>query len=222
MTLTQTPNTQSQLDNSDGASRTNSTLSTQIIIKVGNNPVGALQGLTVSQTRNLERIKEVGTDGIIEIVPNQATTYDLRAERVVFDQLRLTEAFSRGFRFIGAQRIPFDIEIMDISFTGENVDISTGPEGIVAMTYKNCWFTNYETPYRADNYVITETASIWAETAFLTGPAAEEDIPNSGGIRGLQASTDGGGVERQVNSGKRLGSLDASGLVNSFFERTEA
>ena len=55
----------------------------------------------------------------------------------------------------------------------------------------------------------------------MTGPPAEEDIPNSGGIRGIQASTDGGGVERQVNSGKRLGSLDAAGLVNSFFSRTE-
>ena len=197
MTLTQTPNTQTQLDNDDGASRTNSTLSTQIIIKVGNNPIGALQRLTVAQNRPLQRIQEIGTDGVVEIIPNSATTYELTADRVVFDQLRLPESFYRGFRFIGAQRIPFDIEIMDISFTSEAADIGSGPEGIVSMTYKNCWFTRYETPYQADNYVITETASIWAETAFLTGPPAEEDIPNSGGIRGIQASTDGGGVERR-------------------------
>src|SRR5271168_3873932 len=94
---------------------TSSGLSTQIIIKVNGNPVGALQTLTVDQTRSVQRISEIGTDGTVEIVPNKAAEYKLTTGRIVFDQLRLPEAFSRGFRFIGAQRLPFDIEIYDTS-----------------------------------------------------------------------------------------------------------
>lgn len=209
------------LDANDGNPRTASTLSTQIIIKVANNPIGALQRLSVAQNRPLQRIQEIGTDGVIEIIPNSATTYELTVERVVFDLLRLPESFSRGFRFIGAQRVPFDIEIFDISNADENARLGEDPASdanVVSMTYKNCWFTRYETPYAADNYVITETASIWAETAFLVnGIGQGQDIPASGGLRGLQAQSDGGRVEEEVNRGSRLGSLNAAGLVNSFF-----
>ena len=94
------PNTQTNIE---AGPRTNSGLSTQIIIKVFNSPVGALQNLQVTQNRGLARIVEVGTDGVIEIVPNKATEYELSATRIVFDQLRLPEAFSRGFRFIASQ-----------------------------------------------------------------------------------------------------------------------
>lgn len=209
------------LDGQDGNPRTASSLSTQIIIKVGNNPIGALQTLNVTQTRGLQRIVEIGTDGVVEIVPNKATEYELKVSRVVFDLLRLPEAFSRGFRFIGAQRIPFDIEIFDVSNADQNARLGEDPASdanVVTMTYKNCWFASYETPYAADNYLITESASISAETAFVsTGLGQGEDIPAGGGLRGLVARSDGGRVEEEVNRGSRLGSLNAAGLVNSFF-----
>jgi hypothetical protein len=78
-------------------------LSTQIIIKVGTETIGAVQRLQVTQTRNLERIKEVGLDGILEIVPRQPTEFEARVTRIVFDRLRLPEAFARGFINIKAQ-----------------------------------------------------------------------------------------------------------------------
>ena len=165
------PNTESTIlrgtDNTEG--RTSTGLSTQIIIKVNNQPVGALQNLSVTQTRPLMRVNEIGTDGNIEIVPQGATTYDIAATRVMFDQLRLPEAFSRSFRFIGAQRIPFDIEIFDLNNADEqNAAVDANSSGIVVMKYVNCWFQNYVTPYVAENYLITETATIWAETAFVS------------------------------------------------------
>lgn len=211
-------NTGTTLDANDGSPRTASTLSTQIIIKVGNNPVGALQSLSVTQNRGLERIKEIGTDGIIEIVPREATTYELRITRVVFDLLRMPEAFSRGFRFIAGQRMPFDIEIFDVSNADENAalgDDLASDAKIVGMTYRNCWFSSYETPYQADNYVITETATIWAESAFVGSGLGSGNTPES--IRGLESQTDNGGVEGEVNTGGRLGSMSAAGLVNSIF-----
>lgn len=213
-----TPNTGSLLNEG----RTNSGLSTQIIIKINNVPVGALQELTVRQNRGLYRVPEIGTDGFIEIVPNSGTTYELSARRVVFDQLRLPESFSRGFRFIAAQRIAFDIDVFDISsvtVNPANADPSDS-NGTVVMTYKNCWFNTYETPYAADNYLITESATIWAETAFISNLSNTTTIPNGGGKRGIIAETDAEGIEVSVNHGGRRGSLDASGLFNSLFDNT--
>ena len=195
----------------------NSTLSTQIIIEVDNTPIGALQRLAVSQNRPLQRIQEVGTDGVVEIVPIGATTFELTVDRIVFDQLRLPESFKRGFRFINSQRLPFDILVIDFSATEADAKIDS--IGNVAMTYRNCWFTRYDTPYAADNYIITETATIWCETAFISYPesAGNNAIPNSGGIRGIEPQTDGASIESAVNWGNRRGSMDASGLVKSVF-----
>jgi hypothetical protein len=196
-------------------------LSTQIIIKVSGTAVGALQRLTVTQNRPLERIKEVGTDGVIEIVPNQPTTYELTVSRIVFDLVRLPEAFLRGFRFIDAQRLPFDIEVLDLSgVTNPGEDISSD-NSIVTSTYKNCWFTTYSTPYTVDNYVITEEATLWCETAYISQPTdlGPTGIPNAGGIRGLTAQTDTAGIESAINVGQRLGSLDVAGLTASIFNK---
>lgn len=206
------PNTGSTIESANATGKTSSTLTTQIIIKVDNIAVGALQNLSVTQNRPLERIKEIGTDGVIEIVPNGATEFDLRAERIVFDQLRLPEAFKRGFRFINAQRIPFDIMIIDFSNSAPSLDLNDTSEGIVAMVYKNCWFQSYETPYSTSGYIITESASIWAETAFVSSGET-----NAGGALGYGVQTDKTGVESSVNLGGRRGSLDAAGLVNSVF-----
>ena len=216
----QFPNTSTVLDPvvNPASGVTNTGLSTQIIIKVASTAVGALQRLTVNQNRPLERIKEIGTDGVIEIVPMGPTTFELTADRIVFDQIRLPEAFSRGFRFIDAQRIPFDIEIIDLSsVTQPATNLNSNPSGMVTMTYKNCWFQTYSTPYTADNYIITETSTIWCETAYLVQPT--DIIPNSGGPRGIVAQTDTANIEYAVNTGERRGSMDVTGLLNSVFNK---
>lgn len=201
----------------DPVGNTNSGLSTQIIIKVNSTPVGALQKLTVAQARPLERISEIGTDGVIEIVPKGPTTFDLTATRLVFDQVRLPEAFARAFRFINAQRLPFDIEIMDLSGVTDPGAALDSAAGIVTMTYKNCWFTSYSTPYAADNYLITEDATMWCETAYINNI---DGVPNTSGARTIPAQTDNKGIETDVNKGssQRRGSMDVSGLLNSVFK----
>jgi hypothetical protein len=201
----------------DGGNRQpNSGLSTQIVIKVDNQPVGALQRLSVNQSRQLERVKEIGTDGVVEIIPNQATTFELTASRLVFDQLRLPEAFARGFRFINAQRLPFDIDVYDLSAIKSPNGTDTA--GIVVMTYKNCWFTSYSTPYAADTYLITEEATLWCERAFISNPDSSSGkyLPNND-IRSQKVTTDTADIEKSVNYGGRLGSLDASGVMYSVF-----
>lgn len=201
--------------------RTSSGLSTQIIIRIGDNPVGAIQELTVSQDRPLVRVQEVGTDGIIEIVPNGGTTIDLSVSRIVFDQLRLPESFSRAFRFIQSQVIAFDIDVYDISRVTPNSDVASQSQGITVMTYKNCWFKSYKTPYRASDYLITEDATLWAETAFISNPQQSngDGFPAANPL-GFKTSTDSTGIESSVNYGGRRGSMDASGLWNTLFDGT--
>lgn len=206
------PNTGSTIDRGlDGSTegRTSTGLSTQIIIKVNDQPVGALQNLTVNQARPLKRIPEIGLDGVLEIVPMGAATYDLSVTRVVFDQLRLPEAFSRSFRFIGAQRVPFDIEIYDIN-NADDVDVNTNASGVIVMKYVNCWFANYVTPYQAGDYVISETATIWAEVGSITSGTPAP-------LRDIDAQTDNAGIESSANRGDYRGGVDAAGIVNAIF-----
>lgn len=210
------PNTQSTIlrgtDDTEG--RTSTGLSTQIIIKVNNEPVGALQTLTVAQGRPLKRLAEIGTDGTMEIVPVSQATYVLDVTRVVFDQMRMPEAFSRGFRFIGAQRIPFDIEIFDINNADEqNAAVSAESSGIVVHKYVNCWFTSLSTPYQAENYLITETGKIEAETGYISSGGTPP--PN---LRSLAAQTDSAGIESAANTGTRRGGVDAAGIINAVFQ----
>jgi hypothetical protein len=157
-------------------------LSTQIKIYVQNtdengNPsgdkyvVGAIQSLAPTETRNLIRISEVGTDGVLEIVPQNAATVDIQVTRLVFDYQRLPAAFQRGFRHIHAARLPFDIVIEDYNAYREYGTPPTGGKSggnFVSTVYKNCWLQNYTFTYQTDNYLITETATIWAETVYDT------------------------------------------------------
>jgi hypothetical protein len=210
------PNTESTILRGTGDStegRTSTGLSTQIIIKVNNQPVGAVQNMTVTQNRGLQRINEVGTDGNVEIVPNTSTTFDISVNRIVFDQLRLPEAFSRSFRFINAQRVPFDIEVYDIGNADEqNALVESSSSGVVVMKFVNCWFQNYVTPYQATDFLITESATIWAETGFVSSGGAPP--PH---LRDFGPQTDTAGIEGSANVGDRRGGIDAAGLINAVF-----
>src|SRR5574342_1149887 len=151
-------------------------LSTQIIIKVGTETVGAIQSLQIQQRRNMYRTREVGLDGILEIVPNNATEFSATITRVVFDRLRLTEAFARGFINIKSQLLPFDILIIDRT-NGDG-------DGAVNHRLQNCWFSDYSPSYQAENFIITETATIQIEDISTTLGSSDANAAN-GGARGV-------------------------------------
>jgi hypothetical protein len=153
----------------------------------------------------LTRLVELGLDGTLEIVPTQRTEVTLTVRRIVFDRLRIAEAFERGYVNIHAQRLPFDILVID----------QTGGDGDLAVThhYVNCWFQDISTPYNADNYIITESATIWAETVSSRLGASANAA--QGGSRDMKPQIEQ--IEREADIGGRRGTLDAPGLITAAF-----
>jgi hypothetical protein len=197
------PRTGSILD-----STTRTALSTQILIMVNNEPVGAVQSFQESQSRPAKRIAEIGTDGTVEIVPQEIAKFNLTVDRIVYDGLSVTESFSRGFRNVQAQRIPFDIVVID-QYTGTDDDA-------VITTYENCWFTSISKTYSADNFIITENVAIEVENIrTLRGGEAVALSQGVGGSRQVPTQIDE--VELLADSGVRRGSLDFPGLISAAF-----
>ncbi len=203
------PKTGSIFDNPALGSSTRTALSTQIIIRVNDEPVGAMQSFQERQQRASRRISEVGTDGTIEIVPNAPTQVSLTLNRVAFDGLSLPESFSRGFRNIHSQRIPFDIVVID-QFTG------TGNDAVIT-TYHNCWFTQLGKQYQAETYVVIEDANVDVE--FVSSVRGGAPVALSQGVGGSRqlAGTQLDSVETGADSGQTRGSLDFPGLISAAF-----
>ena len=198
------PRTGSILD-----STTHTALSTQIIIMVNNEPVGAVQDFSIRQRRNTKRIKEIGTDGTIEIVPTSSAEIDLTIQRMVFDGLSISESMSRGFRNIQSQRIPFDIIVID-QFSG------TGDDAIIT-TFHNCWFDSISKSYRAEEYTIIENSSVKVE--YMSETRGGQAVALSQGVGGSRqmGSIQVDEAELQADTGARRGSLDFPGLISAAY-----
>lgn len=192
-------------------------LSTQIVIKVGTETVGAIQNLNINQTRALYRTRELGLDGILEIVPNNATEYTASVTRVVFDRLRLPEAFARGFVNIKSQLLPFDILIID----------RTNGDGDSAISHRlvNCWFNTYNPKYEANDFIISEESSIYFEDISTTLGSSDASAVQ-GGDRGInfvederERDTDRGSGGSVTGGGFRgtMDVADISGITKAAF-----
>ena len=218
------PNTQSTLTLPNGTNKTSTALSTNIIILVNNTAVGAVQQLSIKENRPLKMIDEVGTDGHVDSVPVSSTNISGTCQRIRFDRLRITEAFSRGFLHAASQVYPFDIVILDKQKRDQGSQIST--------VIKNVWIGGLSYAFDAGNWIITDTME--AERIFSILNGGSSPIPGGvpaavGGERGIQHM--GAGPNGIVNiisgdgivnieqladtgSGGRGGSLDASGLID--------
>lgn len=176
--------------------RIQAALSTQIVIKAqgvngGWYDVGAIQSFQVQESRNINHIQEVGTDGIVQSHPSGAQPIQLTVNRAIFDYQRVTVAFQRGFHHVMSQRFPFDIVVIDYNphvFAAGNRnydgprDTSSDSFSIadssssqtIRTRFVNCWFNNNSYTYASDNYMITENATLTAEAVYDTN--IENDV----------------------------------------------
>jgi hypothetical protein len=200
-------NTGSQLLGPNGANITSTALSTNIIIKVGPNAVGAVQSMEVREDREIRMIDEIGQDGHIDSVPVRSTNYSGTCERIRFERMRIAEAFSRSFLHAKSQRYPFDIVIFDIQNGNGNNALIT--------TIKNVWIQEISYGYRADNWIITDRMTWQAEDIFTVvngnNPGAQGGTLNIPLAIGSPTSD----IEVASDVGSRRGSLDVPGLINA-------
>ena len=201
-----TLNTESIIHGPAGENKTFTAVSTNIIIKVGDNPVGAIKSLSVNENRKITQIDEVGTDGHIDSVPSASTNISGSCQRTRFDNLRILPAFSRGFVHLAAQRIPFDIDIIDM-FAGP--DDSTR----IVTTIKNVWVSKLAVTFRSDDFVIVEDMDWEAEAIYsFLGSPGNNVVPGAAGTRNLAIGPNNI-FERETDRGDRRGSLNGFGLL---------
>lgn len=203
-----TRNTNTALQDSAGNNRTGTHLSTNIIVKVGGNIIGAVQSLSVNESRNIKMIDEVGTDGHIDSAPQSSTDISGSCERVRFDRLRILEAFSRGYIHVSSQRIPFDIEIHDIFHDSD-------PGNAIVTVIQNVWIKSIRYDYKASDFIITESMDWTAERIYST--INNTNVTGALG-NGLINPVVLNQFERQADRGAYNGALDAAGLLNAFLQ----
>jgi hypothetical protein len=206
------PHTGSQLTEA-GRNVTRTGVSTQIIIQVDGNAIGAIQSIDYKENRSIKMIDEVGTDGHIDSVPQKSTDISGNCTRIRFDNLRMAAAFSRGFIHVSSQRIPFDIVILDIFAADENdADGFNGSDNVVTTVIKNVWIENLGVTYTAADFTVSETMGWKAEHIYSYIGQGGNVVPSTS-ARQLNV-IDNDIIERQADIGQRRGSLDAAGLIN--------
>jgi hypothetical protein len=186
------------------ANKTSSSLTTNIIIKVGDTPVGAIQSIGITESRSIKMINEVGTDGSIDSVPSTSATFSVNCTRIRFDKLRIAQAFSRGFIHVHSQRYPFDITIIDNQSQDDNSQIVT--------TIKNFWINQISYTYTSSDWVISEQMNGQAETIFSHIIGGNGNVSLIKPPRAVNPYIDP--IEQQTDIGGRRGSLDAQGLID--------
>jgi hypothetical protein len=202
--LSNAPNTNSTLSLPDGRNKTSTAISTNIIILVNNTPVGAVQSLAITERRQIKMIDEVGTDGHVDSVPNQSTNVTGTCQRIRFDRLRITEAFSRGFVHAKSQQYPFDIVILDKQKRDQGSQIST--------IIKNVWIGELSYTYQVSDWVITDSMNWEAEDIFSILNNGSNVPVSVGGELGIKHANIP--VEALADTGARRGSLDGAGLID--------
>lgn len=203
-----TRNTRSAFTDVNGNNRTATHLSTNIIIKSRNYIVGAVQNLSITESRDVKMISEVGADGHIDSAPTSSTNISGNCTRVRFAKQRIAEAFGMGFTHVHAQRIPFDIEIHD-TFADANTN------NAIITTIKNVWITEISYDYGASDWVISDKMSFKAESIFSI-------MNNNNVVTGVANGQDGpiylNRFEQEADRGLFRGALDAAGVLNAFID----
>lgn len=187
-------------ETADGRSRTGTHLSTNIIIAVEGRSVGAIKRFTIDESRDVQGVSEVGTDGQIDSAPTKSAQFTVTCDRTRFDGRRIAEAFYRGFVHVHSQRVPFDIQVYDL--------VNGGMDQQLITIVKNCWITKIGYTYDAENFIISDNMSLHAEAiqSSLNGKTAVYST----------SDLNRNDFEISADIGTYRGALDAAGLIKVF------
>lgn len=199
-------NTFTQIQDDEGHNRTATHLSTNIVIVVNGNVVGAVQEFSVEESREIKEIDELGTDGHIDSSPTRSTEISGTCKRIRWDKMRIAQAFSRDYVHLHSQRVPFDIEIHDFFHDANR-------ENEIITIIENVWMNSISYSYSSSDFIITESMNWKAEGIHSIIKSGQNVVQGPGtGYGPIFVNT----IEQQADMGKYRGSLTAPGLLTAW------
>ncbi|MNV26091.1 hypothetical protein D3C71_1172050 [compost metagenome] len=156
--------------------------STNIYVYSNGMKVGFVQSASPSESRNIVKVQELGTEGIIQSVPSNTTGGQLTVSRLavyngnLFAALGLTRTglfvgkqgsdtsnsntiqddtyrtFGNPFKTLKDQRVPLEIQVRT-RYPGDK-------QAWVIDTYLDCWLSSYSKSIAAGTITVTEQATI--------------------------------------------------------------
>lgn len=157
--------------------------STNIYVYSNGMKVGFVQSASPSESRNIVKVQELGTEGVIQSVPSNTNGGQLTVSRLavyngnLFSALGLTRAggfvgkqgsdtsnsnsiqdanyrtFGNPFKTLKDQRVPLEIQVKTRMPAGEN-------QAWLTDTYLDCWLSSYSKSIAAGTITVTEQATI--------------------------------------------------------------
>jgi hypothetical protein len=157
--------------------------------------VGFIQSASPSESRNINKIMELGTEGIVQSVPSNTNGGSLSVNRIaiynssLFNALGMTKTgqflnlsdnnsnrnvlsgdkyktFSNVFKTLKDQRVPLEIQIKTKMPALNSVE-GAGNRFLVD-TYVDCWLSSYSKSIASGTITITETANISYSEVYTT------------------------------------------------------
>mgnify|MGYP000945248699 CR=1 FL=1 len=150
---------------------------TNIEVYANGMKIGFVQSLTPSETRNIVKVQELGTEGVVQSVPSNTQGGQLAITRFavyngnLFNALGATRSgqfvktedfdnfqskpepklsHSNPFKTLKDQRVPLEFKVQTKMPTG----------GYYHETYIDCWLASYSKTIAANTITITESATI--------------------------------------------------------------
>lgn len=145
--------------------------STNIQIKINGQPIGLIQSLRRDESRDVQRVMEIGTEGLVQLVPQnyQGGTLSVDAlavyGRLFFRAIRMKDwgapqSFIANYNPVGMlvqNRIPFTVEVLT---RGRNHNKGPGSLGQIREIFHGCFLTQYGKTVQISDVTVTETVQI--------------------------------------------------------------
>ena len=155
--------------------------STNISVYSNDMRIGFVQSLTPSESRNITKVQELGTEGVVQAVPGNTNGGQLAITRFsvynanLFNSLGLTPSgqftardsqlagstnamdatyrtYGNPFKTLKDQRVPIEFKV--------KTAIPGSVETYYIETYIDCWLSSYSKSYAAGTITVSETATI--------------------------------------------------------------
>lgn len=149
--------------------------STNIEVFANSMKVGFVQSLTPSESRNIIKVQELGTEGVVQSVPSNTNGGQLSITRFAVYNANLLNAigatrdgnftqkfdsvtqltneattYSNPFKTLKDQRVPLEFKVETKSPSGDSF----------VERYIDCWLSSYSKTIAATTITVTESATI--------------------------------------------------------------